>query len=159
MHDHLPKAKWYFKVDDDTFVFPANYLQSLQKLNSEAPAYIGMTLHFPDQAINSGGAGWTISRFALQKLYPHLNTCRDMFMHHGEEMEGEDVVIWECLKKWVPNIAITDNKGQYHSEPEAVLGVYRGRNPGGLVTRPISFHYMSWNRMFAMEWLMWYTKI
>ncbi|KAI9135747.1 hypothetical protein BKA69DRAFT_1129901 [Paraphysoderma sedebokerense] len=89
---HYPHKKWFYKCDDDTFVVPSNIKRLLQHFNSEAHYYIGRPLGTSN--INSGGAGYVLSRSALQAVKPHLMGCIPV----KKKEYGEDMVISSCLE-------------------------------------------------------------
>lgn len=153
-----PKAKWFMKLDDDTFVVPSNYLQSLQSLDHTVPVYMGRDICCGGLA--SGGAGYTLSSKALEIIYPHLDSCMLPFLdEHGEELNiGEDIVVWECLKKYIPDLHTTDNPRQYMCGPNAIEFANKADNRG-FTDYPVSFHWVSWDWMFALDWLIYYIKV
>lgn len=168
LRDNYPAAKWYAKLDDDTFLIPSNYLASLQSLDHSMPVYLGLALDFNDSPIaccgghNSGGSGWTISSAAMDAIYPYLQVCVDPWVDPVSKVEltsvGEDQIIWECLKQYVPGMHATDNEGQYIGPPATVFGKYQEWSRAGATQRPITFHWMSWDEMYALDWLLYHVK-
>jgi hypothetical protein len=112
-----PPPKWFFKVDDDTFVHVENLLRQLSKFRATnqdipravpnavqtdaEPLFIGRRMNFglPVQhTFNSGGAGYLLNQVALAQLFgndENMRKCLDVY--NQGSIEGEDVLFARCL--------------------------------------------------------------
>eukprot|EP00963_Diacronema_lutheri_P012929 scaffold2115_cov363-Pavlova_lutheri.AAC.1 len=96
-YEELKGFDWIFKGDDDTFVRGWWLCQYLAGLNSSVPLYLGSNYGGRNQlALNSGGAGYVLSKSSLALLYTCLVENRELF----EEIRGseEDVMTLRCLE-------------------------------------------------------------
>ena len=66
---HFDDADWFMKADDDTYVIVDNLRHFLRDKNSSKPVYYGHHYKaYIRQGYMSGGAGYVLSKDALQKL-------------------------------------------------------------------------------------------
>ncbi|KAM9737207.1 LOW QUALITY PROTEIN: glycoprotein-N-acetylgalactosamine 3-beta-galactosyltransferase 1 [Menidia menidia] len=66
---HLLQFDWFLKADDDTFVVVENLSFLLSRYDPEQPLYLGRRFRpFVAQGYMSGGAGYVLSREALQRF-------------------------------------------------------------------------------------------
>lgn len=166
---------WFLKADDDTFVIMENLKYLLQSQNPDLPLYFGCRLKPKvKQGFMSGGAGYVLSREALKRFVDKA-LPNELLCFPGNE-GAEDVEIGKCLQ----NINVTagdsrDEKGkgrffpmapENHLIPEPPSSwywshIYYPTKDGldSLSDRPISFHYISYKRMYAMEYLIYQVKL
>ena len=65
---HFDDADWFMKADDDTFVIMENLKSLLNGYMANEPIFFGHPLKFPpNEVYHSGGAGYVISKEALQR--------------------------------------------------------------------------------------------
>ncbi|XP_026735095.1 glycoprotein-N-acetylgalactosamine 3-beta-galactosyltransferase 1 isoform X1 [Trichoplusia ni] len=95
---HRRDADWFLKADDDTYVVVENLRYMLADFDSKDPIYFGCRFkHFSPQGYMSGGAGYVLSREALDRFVnkalptPQLCNAGD----HG----AEDAEMGKCLDK------------------------------------------------------------
>lgn len=111
-------AEWYFKVDQDTFVWRERLEQRLSAVPSEVK-YVGQVFSFKGSAnYASGGAGYGIRRGALLKIEP--TRCR---LIPNQQTNYEDVVVGDCLKRHGVSVYQLD-------------GLYGDTQPGDVKTFP-----------------------
>ncbi|CAH0585912.1 unnamed protein product [Chrysodeixis includens] len=95
---HRREADWFLKADDDTYVVVENLRYMLADFDSKDPIYFGCRFkHFSPQGYMSGGAGYVLSREALDmfvnKALPSPQLCNAG--DHG----AEDAEMGKCLDK------------------------------------------------------------
>ncbi len=64
-----------FQADDDTFVHRTRLQRDLSMLNPSVPLYLGRNVGQKDDFCH-GGAGYILSRGALEMIGPHLHLCK-----------------------------------------------------------------------------------
>nr|XP_045581214.1 glycoprotein-N-acetylgalactosamine 3-beta-galactosyltransferase 1-like [Procambarus clarkii] len=97
-HHHLHHADWFLKVDDDTFVIVENLQHMLQLYDPDFPIYFGIKLKEPvtSQIFMSGGAGYVLSRAALQRVV-EKGLTNSAVCTSGDRGK-EDVELGRCLE-------------------------------------------------------------
>ena len=145
-----PNATWFFKGDDDAFVHGDRLALALLALNASAPLVVGQLspLKFGPFRFLSGGAGYALSRAALQGLAPRLAACNgedSMFRHTSQE----DVMVSKCAKDFFGDGVLVDHPGFNWGRPEEMLasGTYSEANA---LVPPISHHYIDPMRSRAL---------
>lgn len=132
--------EWYFVGDDDTLVYVHNLESFLLRRDPSIPVCYGQLLHhYPeDRSLGypSGGAGYVLSRPALQALYP---TFEDAVMY-----PFGDVTIGRCLERAKVPVLNVDG---FHSQPPEVVRkelAERSFVPNYMF---LTFHYIKPDRM------------
>ena len=92
------EADWFLKADDDTYIIVENLRYMLRKYNSSQPIYFGHKFSpYVKQGYMSGGAGYILSREALNKLineaFHFVSACRI-----NDYQGAEDVEMGKCLQ-------------------------------------------------------------
>jgi len=155
MWETYPDKKWFIKADDDTYLHLENLVSFLGSFDWREPIYVGRAGEWgsgPELVrYCGGGAGYILSRKALQMWYPYIDRCQRLSV-------GEDVSIGKCLRDKV-SIEPIWRTGFYHRPPEFFLTNPQGKmdHPEGLSPRPISFHSVSPERMYELEYLCHYV--
>ncbi|XP_063050230.1 glycoprotein-N-acetylgalactosamine 3-beta-galactosyltransferase 1-A-like [Engraulis encrasicolus] len=95
LEKHGDEADWFLKADDDTFVAVDNLRWILSNHTPAQPVYFGkhFKLHVK-QGFMSGGAGYVLSKEALQRYVKAFST--KMCTHTSPE---EDVALARCMEK------------------------------------------------------------
>ncbi|XP_049873060.1 glycoprotein-N-acetylgalactosamine 3-beta-galactosyltransferase 1-like isoform X2 [Pectinophora gossypiella] len=95
---HRRDADWFMKADDDTYVIVENLRYMLADYRSTDPIYFGCRFKpFAKQGYMSGGAGYVLSRAALDRFVnkglpsPHL--CK------ASDTGAEDAEMGKCLER------------------------------------------------------------
>ncbi|CAB3236564.1 unnamed protein product [Arctia plantaginis] len=93
---HRREADWFLKADDDTYVVVENLRYMLADYDSNRPIYFGCRFkHFSPQGYMSGGAGYVLSKEALErfvnKALPTPHHC------HAGDQGAEDAEMGKCL--------------------------------------------------------------
>ncbi|XP_020615853.1 chondroitin sulfate glucuronyltransferase-like [Orbicella faveolata] len=107
MHDHYANNfEWFMRVEDAMYLKPEKLVELLNSVNSSKDVYLGRPGSFRANGGNGdgdlythekycqGGAGVALSRSALMKLVPHLDSCLEDAL-----TEHEDVELGRCLFK------------------------------------------------------------
>ncbi|KAI2642234.1 hypothetical protein GGS21DRAFT_295517 [Xylaria nigripes] len=68
-----PQAKWYVFIESDTYVLWRSLLAWLDNYNASEPWYLGQQMQISDVVFAYGGAGFVISRPALEMVVAHRN--------------------------------------------------------------------------------------
>jgi len=148
----FPDKKWYMKADDDTYINVPNLLVSLDHFNASADLYLGRPLF--KNMLNSGGAGYVLSRSAMVKLLSKVDEC----IQKLSSDVGEDSLVGWCLKTYF-NIEPTREAGHYISQVQHAMTLYRSEHPDGLVDYAISFHWVKPKTMYAYDYLSYYARV
>ena len=67
-----PDAKWFMFIEADTFLVWSNLLNWLSQLDSGEPYFLGLPVTMEGQLFAYGGAGWLLSRPAIQRMTDHM---------------------------------------------------------------------------------------
>ncbi|XP_013382725.1 glycoprotein-N-acetylgalactosamine 3-beta-galactosyltransferase 1 isoform X1 [Lingula anatina] len=170
---HINDADWFLKADDDTYIFTENLRHLLTSYNPDHPWFIGFpTQLFLSSPYMSGGAGYVISKSALEKFY-RVGLSQKLCPTTGR---FEDKDFGECLYK----IGVKTGKSQdanhrtlfhpFHpvtmingADPNLPKWFYISRYPGlagntrGIDTLSedtVSFHYVDPGSMYLMHFLL-----
>ncbi len=152
MWEHHSDKKWFIKADDDTYLHFDNIVDMLSEYDYKTPVYVGRAGEWNGVTYCGGGAGYIVSQAALKKWYPHIDHCQRLPV-------GEDVSVGKCLKDTVA-ISPIFKTGFYHKLPQFFLTTVQGRkdHPEGLTPRPLSFHSVSPEQMYEVDYLCHYIN-
>jgi glycoprotein-N-acetylgalactosamine 3-beta-galactosyltransferase len=120
--NHLDRADYFVKLDDDSFLFGDNLRDYLQYYDSRIPRWFGHSIPYKWQDTNivfNTGSGYVLSREALKRVGPTLASltpdnpgapgdfCRD------QQARAEEVILAACLRRFgiVPENTL-DEKGR-----------------------------------------------
>jgi hypothetical protein len=151
---HLAKNEgleydYIFHGDDDTFLIVENLKRFLSQLElvrpKGKPLYVGRLLDEADKTgqtvkFNSGGAGYVLSKSALEKMAPALDSEKC-----GVSLRSykNDVVIAQCLRSVgvLPSSLSHDELGaeRFHFTNPFAVALKQG--VGSISTESVSFHY------------------
>ncbi|KAK6470314.1 glycoprotein-N-acetylgalactosamine 3-beta-galactosyltransferase 1-like [Huso huso] len=111
LHDrYLQHADWFLKADDDSYVVMENLRRLLSKHDPQDPVYLGRRFSpYLKQGYMSGGAGYVLSREALQR---YVGGLRDGTCTHTSSVE--DLALGRCLEK--VGVPAGDSRDQLHRE-------------------------------------------
>ena len=137
---------WLIKADDDTFLQVGRLLRALLPRNSSAPALLGSVLtQWGPYPFTSGGAGYAMSRAALDLIMPHAEPCDEPGFG-----TSEDVMMNVCVEKHAGGRAVIhDLAGLNYHTPENMLA-RNEYSDAHLEAAPMSHHYSAPARAAAM---------
>lgn len=176
---------WYLKADDDTYVIVENLRRLLARHDPDEPTYFGRRYRpFVKQGYMSGGAGYVLSRKSVQMLVEKGLSSSPLSQSPCRRDDGgaEDVEMGICLENiGVKAVDSRDSSGRerfFPFVPEHHLRPNRDPNfwywkyvfydyndelerRGGLnccSETAVSFHYVSPDMMYVLEYLIYRLK-
>ncbi|CAL8084970.1 unnamed protein product [Orchesella dallaii] len=176
---HFDDADWFLKADDDTYVILENLRSFLDQYDTTKPLYFGCKFKlYIDQGYMSGGAGYVLSKEAVTRLVGETsrqeNICDSNLIEHKGWIP-EDVMLGKCLEQLKVKAGDSrDEKGRHRFlvlPPDMQFGpdpmvhwyweyqyYHHEKGLNCCSDRTISFHYVTPNQMYAMEFLLYRMK-
>ncbi|XP_048242079.1 glycoprotein-N-acetylgalactosamine 3-beta-galactosyltransferase 1-like [Haliotis rufescens] len=169
--NHFDDADWFMKADDDTYVILENLRYFLTSQNKSEPVFFGHHFKvFVKQGFYSGGGGYVLSKQALRRYGEKgrdPSVCR-------QDFGPEDLEMGKCMQNLgVRTVNTLDALGRsrFHCfYPETHLfGRYpkwyykfdaNGAKKGteNISNYAISFHYVSPQKMQALEFYIYHLR-
>lgn len=173
---HISDYDWFAKLDDDTYLVVENLRYFLQDKDPNKPLYFGRRFKpYVDQGYMSGGAGYVLSKEAVRRFAE--KAVKDTEHCRGDAGGAEDLEMGKCLQAVGVEAADTrDELGRERFHPfvpehHLIPGIlpadmwYWGYNyypakqgPDCCSDYAISFHYVSPNMMYVLEYLIYHLK-
>jgi hypothetical protein len=147
----FPTAQWFLKADDDTFICPPVLVKTLALFDPRTPLQLGFRWMEYEPQFCSGGAGYVLSRAAVEGFSSNgaLRSC--MFSKQLESIREEDVALSLCFEQifgescqhiagfypsiWKDEIFAASKAGiplvSVHGlvDPDKMMGLQRGMHP------------------------------
>ncbi|XP_063704522.1 glycoprotein-N-acetylgalactosamine 3-beta-galactosyltransferase 1-like [Culicoides brevitarsis] len=174
IHDrYIDNFDWFFKADDDTFVIVENLRHFLLPHSPTKLLVFGCLLKNPNENVfyHSGGSGYVMSRAALRTLridgFTNPEICPP-----ADELKPEDVALGICFRNLGVQMEDTrDDRGRLRfavERPEFHLTTdqhesfwfyersfqYVGLGFECCSHRPVTFHYVTPERMYLFDALL-----
>lgn len=142
----FPSARWYFMIDDDTYVSARNLALFVNtRTNSTASVYAGnimgcnccdagKTPRYRPVRFAHGGSGILLSHTALQRMTEVVDACIFRF----SSCWAGDIQVSLCLLGLEPQIKIQSLQGTHSQTPTGTLTKTHGR----WCENPVTFHRM-----------------
>jgi len=143
--------RFFFKVDPDTLIVPANLLLLLTELQailgSVQPYLFGMAacrVHSFALCHAAGGAGYGMTRSAMNAIYKYVSLNYPSFLERVDRFTygGEDVTVAYALKKQI-GVSVINVGCMYQHRPDTYSHLHdHGEDwvHWPLSSTPISFH-------------------
>jgi hypothetical protein len=124
--------KWFYKIDDDTFVVWHNLVKKLNNYDWRQVQYIGHRMGISLAIDCNGGAGYVFSRETLIELMPHYYDC----MLSECYKNAEDQCTAFCVMKYLDGRLCTNDRGWIMSQ------VFLANRAPNCEEECVSIHYV-----------------
>ncbi|KAH8279736.1 hypothetical protein KR054_003729 [Drosophila jambulina] len=89
------EADWFYKADDDTYAILENMRQMLRPYSPDTPIYFGSAFNLTSQIYMSGGAGYVLSRKAVELF---VDAVGEDSLCQPSDTGAEDYEMGKCLE-------------------------------------------------------------
>lgn len=156
LHEH-PDKKWYVFVETDTYVLWQTLLAYLRALDWTQPHYVGGQIWIADVLFAHGGAGFVVSRPALQQVVAMFAADQVGWEEYTNDQWAGDCVLGKAFQD--AGAPLTEAWPIWQGDDIGFMNYARDDNAHRLWCRPsVSYHHMSplaveemW--LFEQEWI------
>lgn len=92
-------AKWFMFIEADTFLVWSNLLKWLATLDWREPFFLGLPVTMEGQLFAYGGAGWLLSRPAIQRMTHHVASQNDDYEYFINKTSFGDLILGYVLER------------------------------------------------------------
>lgn len=93
-----PEAKWYLFIESDTYILWQTLLEWLSYFDPSKPYYLGMQMQIGDIIFAYGGAGFILSKPALQTLVEQRKANVKMYDDYTASHWAGDCILGKALR-------------------------------------------------------------
>lgn len=94
-----PDAKWFMFIEADTFLVWSNLLNWLSQLDWGEPYFFGLPVTMEGQLFAYGGAGWLLSRPAIQRMTHHMASENSDYEDFTNKTSFGDLILGYVLEQ------------------------------------------------------------
>ncbi|KAH8251343.1 hypothetical protein KR032_008462 [Drosophila birchii] len=99
------EADWFYKADDDTYAIMENMRYMLRPYSPDTPIYFGSVFNLTSHVYMSGGAGYVLSRKAVELL---VNATAENTLCQSGDIGTEDLEMGRCMR--ILNVTVGDSR-------------------------------------------------
>ncbi|KAL6230200.1 hypothetical protein BDW75DRAFT_234587 [Aspergillus navahoensis] len=92
-------TKWFMFIEADTFLIWSNLLKWLAQLDWRRAHFLGLPVTMEDQRFAYGGAGWLLSRPAIQQITHHIASRNDSYEDFTTDTSFGDLILGYVLEQ------------------------------------------------------------
>jgi hypothetical protein len=94
-----PDAKWFMFIEADTYLVWSNLLKWVATLDWRGPYFLGLPVTMEGQLFAYGGAGWLLSRPAIQQMTHHIASQNDDYEYFTNKTSFGDLILGYVLEQ------------------------------------------------------------
>lgn len=94
-----PDAKWFMFIEADAFLVWSNLLKWLAKLDWREDYFLGQPVTMEGQRFAYGGAGWLLSRPAIQRITHHIASQNDDYEYFTNKTSFGDLILGYVIEQ------------------------------------------------------------
>ncbi|KAL2809223.1 hypothetical protein BJX63DRAFT_445410 [Aspergillus granulosus] len=99
LQEAQPDTKWFMFIEGDTFLVWSNLLKWVAQLDWRKLSFLGLSVTMHDQLFAYGGAGWLLSRPAVQQMKQHMTSQKDNYETFTNDSSYGDLILGYVLEQ------------------------------------------------------------